>query len=169
MRIERQSNKKKITLITLAILILITLSLFLWLYFNQSNNTPSSIEDPKKNNSTSKTDIDKKDDGQTGTDTKNNDTPATTEEDPDYISSPISNPPTDASPYPIQNEHYKIDQLSQTNYRITLYPIANNPDYSDYNAQLKAYKQESLDYLTKRYGDINNFNFEWNPDNAKDI
>jgi len=79
---------------------------------------------------------------------------------------PITNPPKVTDSYPIQNDHYKIAQDGPKDYRITLYPIINNPDISDYDAQLKAYKQEALDYLKKRYGNINDFRIKWTPSDA---
>lgn len=93
----------------------------------------------------------------------------TTPNDTPSGSTPITNPPTESDPFPIENEHYRIDQKSQTQYDITLYPIANNPAESDYTAQLKAYKSEALQYLKSRFGSTENMTFNWSPQNAADI
>lgn len=85
-----------------------------------------------------------------------------------YVDTPIEQPEIN-DPYPIENEHYKIQQFSQTSYKITLYPIANNPDYSNYDAQLRDYKNEALDYLKKRYGSTAQFTIQWSPKNAEDV
>lgn len=120
---------------------------------SSTKNTPSSSE-----NNTASTKP-----------TENTATSNDSSETKDYVSTPISNPPKNTDPYPIENEHYKIAQNSTTNYTITLYPIVNNPGQSDYHAQLKAYKTETLNYLSGRYGDISHFTFTWNPPDAKDI
>ncbi|MBM3210400.1 hypothetical protein FJZ39_03635 [Candidatus Saccharibacteria bacterium] len=87
----------------------------------------------------------------------------------EYLDTPISNPPANNDPYPIENEHYRIEQSAATSFTVTLYPIANNPDYTDYDAQLRAYKTEASDYLKNRYGSLNNLTITWIPDEAKDL
>lgn len=89
-------------------------------------------------------------------------------DDGKYVDVPITNPPEVNDPYPIENQHYKITQKNDTTYHVTLYPIANNPEYSNYNAQLKAYKNEALSYLKKRYGTIDNLTITWTPTDAED-
>ena len=84
-----------------------------------------------------------------------------------YIDTPVGNKPSVDASYPVTNSHYKIVQIRKNSYEITLYPIANNPNYSNYDTQLSAYKKEALDYLKKRYGNISNFNFTWSPEGAK--
>lgn len=82
------------------------------------------------------------------------------------VVSPIDSPGT-SDPYPIVNEHYKIDQINATTYTITLYAISNSPSqYDEYTAQLKQFKQEALSYLTTRYGDISKFSLTWSPPSA---
>lgn len=88
---------------------------------------------------------------------------------PTYVDPPLTNPPSSNDPYPIENEHYKIAQNSATDYHITLYPIVNNPKLSDYDAQLRAYKKEALNYLKHRYGNIDNFTITWTPSDAENI
>lgn len=58
----------------------------------------------------------------------------------------------------VENDHYKIKKTGN-DYVITLYAIINKPEqYDEYVSQLKAYKAEALDYLTK-----NNINTGSNP------
>lgn len=173
---KSQRDKKKTTFIVLGAMVSILVVLLLWVYAfgSNSNNDTTPVSRPGTAEETSDdpadgTKEDQEENPASKPDTEQENPSAPAVDDPNFISSPISNPPTDTTPYPIQNEHYKIEQQAQSKYRITLYPIANNPDYSDYNAQLKAYKQEALDYLNGRYGDTSNFSFEWNPDNAKDL
>lgn len=176
MRISQsKSNKKPIIIASVVILlILLFISAFYWYVSSktQANN-------PHKTQSSTTQETDNSDKNTTKT---NNDTTDTTEnsktDDPssmnsdndNFVDTPISNPPTDNSPYPIKNEHYKIEQLSQNHYSITLYPIVNHPDQqTEYDAALKQYKQEVLTYLKNRYGDTSTFTFDWNPDHAKDV
>lgn len=86
-----------------------------------------------------------------------------------YVNPPLIDQPAVSDPYPIENERYKISQHNQTNFEVTLYPIVNNPEYSNYKAQLKAYKNEVLDYLRKRHGDTNNLTIIWSPSDAQDL
>jgi hypothetical protein len=79
-------------------------------------------------------------------------------------------PPTNNDPYPITNEHYRINKTGDKQFDITLYAIINSPSQHDeYTAQLKQYKQEALAYLTSRYGSTAQFTFTWNPPAAKDL
>lgn len=89
--------------------------------------------------------------------------------DPDYIKPDISNPPSDTTPYPIETERYRIDKLSEKSFSVELYPIINNPRYSNYNEQLRDYKNEVLNYLKKRYGDTSSLKIDWIPEDAKNI
>lgn len=84
-----------------------------------------------------------------------------------YPDSPLLNEPDVGAPYPITNEHYQIKQNGEKVFSVTLYPIANNPEYTDYNAQLKAYKQEVLSYLQSRYGTTADLTITWSPEDAK--
>lgn len=83
-----------------------------------------------------------------------------------YPDSPLLNEPDVGAPFPITNEHYQIKQDGEKVFSITLYPIANNPEYTDYSAQLKAYKQEALDYLQSRYGTTADLTITWSPEDA---
>lgn len=82
---------------------------------------------------------------------------------------PVQTPAADA-PYPIQNEHYRINQTGTTQFDITLFAINNSPSqYNDYVTQLKQYKAEVLDYLTARYGSTSKLILNWSPPDAKDL
>lgn len=129
----------------------------------QKEDSGTTNEDTEQN--VDEEPVDSDDTPDTDTPRPNSDQPA----DDEFISSPISNPPSSNDPYPIENEHYKITQNSRTSYHITLYPIANNPDYSNYSAQLRAYKDEALSYLKERYGNIDSFTFTWSPEDAKNV
>ena len=173
----KKSQTKRLGLILLAVILVLCIGTA-FAYFSKlgpfSENKNASKNKVNSSHSDNKQSSEKK----SPSPSTSNDSPTTTpsntstspsQSDPGYVNPPISSPPTDTSPYPIENEHYRIAQKSPTNYDVTLYPIANNPDYSDYNAQLKAYKNEVLDYLKKRYGDISKFSFTWSPDSAKNI
>ena len=173
---SRASRSKKYILISAIILLLIIASVVFGFYSKlgpfsdkHSNDSVNSSQEENKRQSDENSNHSSSANSSSNTTAPSTTPLAPSSSDPGYVNPPISNPPTDTTPYPIENEHYRIDQKSPTNYDVTLYPIANNPDYSDYNAQLKAYKNEVLDYLKKRYGDISKFSFTWSPDSAKNI
>jgi len=151
-------TKTKIALITIATIVLLGGAAYTYIATTNSSQdrTPSSTSNQDKESPEREND---------SPDSK----PKTTDSDKSYVETPISNPPEINDPYPIENEHYKIDQNSSTSYHITLYPIANNPRYSNYDAQLKAYKIEALDYLEKRYQSIDNFKIKWTPSDAEEV
>lgn len=166
MKIKNNTPKKHIIVVTSIVLALIigSVTLAYTEEFGPFADETSSKEYKQTNTSNDhqnkNTDQVTKEDNEPGTPPVN---------DTDYISTPITIPPTTEDPYPIENEHYKISQNSDTSFHITLYPIANNPEYSDYNTQLRIYKQEALDYLQKRYGNITNFEITWNPPEAENV
>lgn len=68
-----------------------------------------------------------------------------------------------------ENETYKIRKLDQE-YHITLYAIINRPDQSDmYRDQLRQYKKDALDYLTKQGVDINTARIKYEPEEATNL
>lgn len=101
--------------------------------------------------------------------TNDGDTNPEDDDSSDFIDPPLQNPPTSADPYPIENEKYKIAQTNEKSFMVTLYPIANNPEYSDYNAQLKAYKADVLAYLKNRYGSTTELSITWSPSDAQNL
>lgn len=140
----------------------------LWPFSSPGTSTNRSSELTDESSSSSKS-SDAPSSNSSSNTSKDGSTQNNTQSNPNYVDTPITNQPTNNDPYPITNEHYRIEQKSQTNYLITLYPIVNNPEYSDYNAQLRAYKTEALDYLKGRYGNIDSYNFEWSPSNAANL
>lgn len=166
MRIQnKQSNKKYIIIGSIVVIVLVlsyaagAYAYNLWPF--ASTQTETSTEKSKDSKSSSSED--NTSDSQSESEENKSTEP---QQDPSYVDSPVSNQPTNNDPYPISNEHYQIKQNSSTSYSITLYPIVNNPEYSNYNAQLKAYKTEAQDYLKNRYGNIDSFNIEWSPADA---
>lgn len=173
MKIKQTSSRKKYILISLVILLtaLVAGSAFA-VYKNSTDNPASDSSNTKDSNATSDKasgESPAKDDSGSQAPTNQGSTTDNAPADPGYVSSPISNPPTNNDPYPIENEHYKIQQNSATSYTVTLYPIANSPSGSGYDMQLKLYKDEALKYLTSRYGSTSNFTIEWNPRDAERI
>lgn len=170
---KNNNNKKRNILIICTIVILLILGGAGWFYYTYSDNNPSTnISSDQKTKSTKDEDKDKQ--------VTNNETPVSDKDTPSTDSSPTnsdsstgvvtpSTKPGNTDPYPVTNEHYQIKQISTTNFEITLFPVINNPEYADYNSQLRAYKKEALDYLTNRYGSIDGFGIDWNPDDAENL
>lgn len=169
MKIKKSHTQNKLILCS-AIVVVIAVAGYvasaitydLWPFEKLTHSTMSEDQSKSDNTARSKKNGDKTD---TTGQTKTNNPPT----DKGYVDTPISNPPKVTDPYPIENEHYKISQDSATNYQITLYPIANNPEHSDYIAQLRLYKSEALNYLKSRYGKVDNLTIEWTPSEASDL
>ncbi|NCU30780.1 hypothetical protein EOM57_03155 [Candidatus Saccharibacteria bacterium] len=87
------------------------------------------------------------------------------------VSIPDSVDPSSIKPYTtiIDTETFKIRELDGS-YIITLYAIINRPDQSDqYYDQLKQYKQDSLDYLSKQGVDVNKVKIQYEPEEATNL
>ena len=182
MKIKRKSRKlssKKITII--AIIITLIIGCVLWIYAfysgdgsDNSNKSDDSTSKDSKDSSSSENSVDKNNDTSTNNSSSNqsegddNELEESSNDTSTYISTPIEQPSASAS-FPIENEHYKIVQNSSSSYTVTLYPIVNNPEYSDYSTQLKAYKNEVTSYLTNRIGDISKISITWLPADANNI
>lgn len=68
-----------------------------------------------------------------------------------------------------ENETYKIRKLDKE-YYVTLYAIINRPDQSEmYRDQLRQYKKDALDYLTKQGVDINTARIKYEPEEATNL
>lgn len=174
MKIQKKSSKKFVKILAVILAVMLIGALIWHFQFSSTGQTDDDSTDQQDNSRDFEDSRESTLDNEVNTSpepTPDETSPRDTQqpESPGFISSPITNPPATNDPYPIENEHYKIEQQSERSYQITLYPIANNPEYSDYNAQLKAYKTEALDYLTKRYGNIDNFTFTWSPSDAQNI
>ena len=172
MKIQHERSTKKRNLIIVSILIAVLFcSGAIWLFYGQrtengagpvKSRDESSDTGSKNNNEedvsgepTDDTDKSPSEDGDSDTPTSGVSTPST--------------PPASDEPYPVTNEHFQIRQVSNTNFEITLYPVINNPEYADYNSQLRAYKEEALDYLASRYGSIESFGIDWSPKDAENL
>lgn len=173
MKIQSTKNSHKKLLIPLFLIVFLllacvgvtyTLSL---LPFGNRNTSEQKKDSSTNTNKESSSDSDGLPDSTTKNTPSSSSSDNTTQNNKDNTT-PSSEIRTDAA-YPVTNEHFRIEQVSNRNFTITLYPVINNPEYADYNAQLKAYKQEALDYLTKRYGSVSDIGIEWNPEDAKDI
>ena len=168
MRISQKNNTLKKTIIIALALILISIVVYA-VYASNSHAWPfgKSVQETteKENEGTTV----EGEGSNTNTDKPSTPTPKPTPETPPYVNTPITTPPAVGDSYPIENEHYKIDQNSAKSFNVTLYPIVNNPEYSDYDAQLKAYKNEVIKYLTSRYGSTKDLTIQWSPRNAADL
>ena len=169
-----RSNKKRKLIILLALLVAILAATGWYIYSsslektNETEERKDSDQQEKKNANKSDTnDESDKNSNLEDTNTEMGDSGANTDNSTDVTTPPT--PPELSSPYPVTNERFQIRQVSTTNFEITLYPVINNPAYSDYNAQLRAYKQEALDYLKSRHGSIEGFGIDWSPADAKDL
>lgn len=157
-------TQKRTTLIVVAIVTILLIISFAFYIINTSTK--------KSSDTTNEPPIGKETDNANGSGNNDNNSvpeavnPDTTKDS--YVSGPITQPSIN-EPFPIENEHYKIVQNSETKYTATLYPIVNNPDYIDYPSQLKAYKKEVMDYLSKRFADVSKLSINWIPDEATNL
>lgn len=79
--------------------------------------------------------------------------------------------PNSIKPYVLitENERYKIRKLNNM-YTVTLYAIINRPDQASvYQDQLKEYKGEALEFLSKSGLDISKLDITYEPSEAKDL
>lgn len=168
-----QLNKKDISKKTLGLLLAIVLliagvyvgsayAFHLWPFPSAQNTTTNSPSSNTTNDGSSNTPPNTN----TGTDGS---APTDSGGGTDYVSPPLTSQPSNTDPYPIENERYKIVKTGDTSFNVTLYPIVNNPEYSNYNAQLKAYKNEVLAYLKSRYGSTTNLSINWSPSDAQNL
>lgn len=181
----KKSNKKKIIISTVVIIVTLAVGYLTFAYM--SSLWPFQKERSEKStpytNKTAAPNSNKKpatgsrkevaEGSNTDNDTIDNSVDNSQAHQPDekgaYINPPLLDPPSTADPYPIENERYSITQSSPNNFQVTLYPVVNNPEYSSYREQLKAYKNEVINYLSKRHGDINKLTIEWRPSDAQNI
>lgn len=77
--------------------------------------------------------------------------------------------PTDATPFPIENARYRIEQTGELSFDVTLFAVINSSSqYNDYQTQLREYKNEVQSYLNNRFKD-KNINITWNPKDANSL
>ncbi len=178
MKIKKNQKKSKKYIL---ILVLISGALLIgWIiYRNMSLNT-SPANNPVQtttNKSTANTpspdntgadDSDTNSTDSNATDTDTDSSSSNAGDSSDYITTPITPPRTDDS-FPIENAHYSIEQINDTTFSITLFPIANNPSNSNYLQQVRDYKAEVLQYLQKRYGSTEALTITWNPEAANEV
>ena len=171
MQIKKSSKKPKQILLILAPLVLVVGSVLFYIYSSHADKTAPEQNPPASQSSEKSPDEpnDSPSDEQNGQTQKDTTSLDTKDAKNSYVDTPIAEQPDKNASYPIENEHYKIEQVSSSYYRVSLYPIVNNPEYSSYDSQLKAYKNEVLDYLADRYGTTSNFKLDWSPDEAKNI
>ena len=153
----------------LTIVVLLVLVLFYLVFrpfdsaYDTSHNTNTQKNSSNKEDSSSEAEKNSKENANSDTNTSDNESAG----DDDYqtITPPEITQPSNDSPYPIENARYRIDQNSATSFSITLYPIEG----SDYDRQLKEYKQDALSYLKSRYGSIDKFKISWTPESAASL
>jgi len=69
----------------------------------------------------------------------------------------------------VENEKYKIRKLDNK-YVVTLYAIINNPSqYDAYQEQLRTYKKEALEYLTRNNVNTNTADITYEPQEATNL
>lgn len=180
MKIQKNSKRKSIiiiiaiTAVALATYTSIAAMQNLWPF--SDNIDKEKISTPNKSTSKENTPSDRNKATDTQDSTNNPNNPSQSNDDhevdssgkqPDTPSSyapPLLDPPAVNDPYPIQNERYEIAQTGESNFRITLYPLE-----WDYDAQLREFKYDALNYLEKRYGSTRGLTIEWSPSHAENI
>ena len=167
MKINTKKSRKKPIIIALLVLFLLVAGATTFAYTQKLGPFDSNRLVTERNNPQEDAPV-TPDTSSNENDTETDDTDNQNKEK-EYVSTPIFEQPKTTDPYPIENEHYKIEESSTSNLTVTLYPIANNPEYTDYNSQLKAYKNEALDYLKFRYGSTNKLTIKWIPDEASKL
>ena len=71
--------------------------------------------------------------------------------------------------FPIITDRYKIDKKSESSYKITLYPIVNNPNYANYKEQLRDYKNEATQRLKDSTDTAQTPSIEWVPSEVNNV
>lgn len=163
---KKKRSRKKLIVICVVVLLLVGAG-SAYAYFATDLLKSDPVDQTQDTNQRPDETVAEEDDDDTDDSRQNDDQPVN--DDVDYVRPDITNPPTNTSPYPIENERYRIEQRSERSYAVELYPIINNPEYSDYDAQLRDYKNEVLRYLQSRYGNIDNFNITWIPEDAANL
>jgi len=71
---------------------------------------------------------------------------------------------------PTTNNHFSIQQVAPAAYSVELYAIINNPSqYEQYVADLAAYKQEALEYMTNAGVDTSQVDITYTPSEAEEL
>ncbi|NCC99949.1 MAG: hypothetical protein EOL95_09670 [Bacteroidia bacterium] len=158
----KKHSQKRIALLIIGVLFLACIVAVLWWSLVRDNSDNTSKNDSTIKNTSLL-------DSTQNIQPDNNGINSTNSNESSITVNSIDKPDID-DPYPIVNEHYKIEQINTSTYTITLYAISNSPaQYDEYIAQLKQFKKESLAYLESRYDDISNFSLTWSPPSAKDL
>ena len=171
---KKQKNYRKL-IISLSLIAALVLGYSLFAYSTNiwpfSSTAPETTEERPAGDgvdTSDQTDQATRDDQDVNEPNSSTENPSSSDQ-PSYIRPDISNPPSDNASYPIETERYRIDRNSNGSFSVELYPIVNNPEYSNYDKQLRDYKDEVLAYLESRYGDTNNLNITWLPEDAQNI
>lgn len=150
-----KKSKKKLVL-TLAIILVLAGGAGAFAYTLQKDNIQTAEEAPVK----------------TPADKSVGDIPTKKVESNDKtISAPTNVPEGAIKNYELitENETFKIRKLGEE-YTITLYAIINSPDQSSqYRDQLKEYKQNALDYLSKQGVNTNTAKIKYEPEEATSL
>lgn len=148
---SRKAPVKRRSLLILALIIILALGLATWYYLKSIKNTTSSND-----SQTSSTPI--------NVPTESANTEGKT------IQVPTNVDPSSIKNYELvtENEDFKIRKLDNQ-YVITLYPIINHPDADSYTSQLKQFKQEALNYLSKSGLDTNTLSITYEPAEAAQL
>lgn len=150
-----KKSKKKLVL-TLSIILVLAGGAGAFAYTRQKDNAQTAKEAPVE----------------TPADKSVGDIPTKKVESNDKTISVPTNVPEDAiKNYELitENETYKIRKLGEE-YTITLYAIINNPDQSSqYRDQLKEYKGNALDYLSRQGVNVNSTRIQYEPEEAANL
>ena len=167
MKIQKNTSKKALIIFVLTAAVIATVALALWFFILKPNSDSQQKED--ETNTSQQQETETPNATAPEQNTGNTDSTDIPSGGTGFNNSPLENPPKNNDPYPIENEHYRIEQNSEKKFTITLFPILNNGDISNYNSQLRIFKNEASKYLSDRYGNISSFELIWNPSNAADI
>lgn len=164
-----QKSKKPILIITVVLLVVVLFGVY-WAF--------ARSEEPTTQNTETTTDSSQLDEDADRADNATDENMDQADSSPDksvdddektYVSSPNIDVPVD-EPFPIETPQYRIEQLTSSSYRITLYPLANTSDPNGYDQELSDYKAKSLDYLRERYGSaVDTYNISWTPERANSL
>lgn len=167
-KLKQRTNK--LPFIALAVLLVLAITGGAAYYAFYRNSTPQQDSDVVENTPATDEPIDAEDPEAAPPEspTEQGDTPSNPTPNRPYVSSPSRSPAIN-EPYPVETEHYRIEQNASSRFTITLFPLANTSDPSGYDTELRDYKNAATDYLAERYGSMQNLNITWIPDRANHL
>jgi len=84
------------------------------------------------------------------------------------VISDLQDPDTEG--FPVETNHYRIDESSENTYEVTLFAIINRPEqYQEYLDQLKQFKDEALQYMQQNGVNISEASITYIPNEANDL